>query len=183
MPEKLRAEDVVKEILFDAGQVRGAIERSADWLRPLAQEIDTSFFYSLEGGKRYACAVNEILASSGLSREYHPIKTSSYGDEQVSCGKVTISGSIDESRVLGKSVVLLDDILDSGRTMHALKNIMLEKGAKRVYVCVLLERLTERPVDIQSDFSALTTARTEFLVGCGLDFKGQLRELDYIATI
>ncbi|MGE4285467.1 MAG: phosphoribosyltransferase [Phycisphaerae bacterium] len=183
MSGKLRAEDVVKEILFDEEQIREAIERCAQWLGPIAERADATIFYSLEGGRKFASALDEILSAGGVKKEYHPIKTSSYGYEQVSCGTVTISGSLENNHIRGKNVVLLDDILDSGRTMHTLKKIMTEKGAKQVSVCVLLERLTERPVDIQSDFSALQTERKEFFVGYGLDYKGQLRELDYIATI
>lgn len=181
--DRVIAEQVVSEILFDQQDIRQAIARCKDWFLTVAcQEL--CVFYNLEGGKFFAERLVQMLASCEIEQAFIPIKTSSYGNRTISSGDVKIiSEGFRPEMVQGRRVVLLDDILDSGATMHALRELMLASGAKDVHICVLLERLIDRQIEIEADFAGLKTARTEFLVGAGLDYKGQLRDLPYIATL
>ena len=77
--------------------------------------------------------------------------------------------------VKGKSVLLIDDILDTGNTLHFLKS-KFEQEAQKVWTCVLLDKPSRRQVNIQADFVGFTIENS-FVVGYGLDFAGKYRNL------
>jgi len=82
----------------------------------------------------------------------------------------------------GRSVLLLDDILDTGRTLEAVSAKLLELGAAEVKTCVLLTKEKERAADIQANYSAFEIG-DEFVVGYGLDYDGKYRNLPYVGVL
>jgi hypoxanthine phosphoribosyltransferase len=85
--------------------------------------------------------------------------------------------------VKGRHVLLLDDILDSGLTLHTIKNkILLESNASSVKSCVLLSKKVKRTKDIEADYVGFEI-ENEFVVGYGLDYNEHYRNLPYIAVL
>lgn len=84
--------------------------------------------------------------------------------------------------VAGADVVVVDDILDSGRTMEKAVAHLKEKGARSVRVCVLLDKPSRRAVPFEADFVGFQI-EDAFVVGYGLDFDGRHRELPHIAKV
>ena len=84
--------------------------------------------------------------------------------------------------VKGKHVLLVDDILDTGRTLKAVSEVLLEQGAEDVKTCVLLAKDKQRAVDQSADFIGFTIG-DEFVVGYGLDYKGKYRNLPYVGVL
>jgi hypoxanthine phosphoribosyltransferase len=117
--------------------------------------------------------------------DVHPqvdfLTLSSYGDKKESSGRVATVSDLAED-VEGKPVVIVDDILESGRTLKQAKNMMLERGASSVHIAVLLDKRVKREVDIEADFVGFTIP-DRFVVGYGLDYAGYYRELPYIGTL
>ncbi len=106
---------------------------------------------------------------------------SSYGDGRESSGVIEVLQKV-MLDVSGKTVLLVDDIADTGYTLSAAKNMMRDKGAGEVVTCVLLDKPTRRKVDLTPDYTGFTIG-DKFVVGYGMDDGGRHRCLPYIAVV
>jgi hypoxanthine phosphoribosyltransferase len=84
--------------------------------------------------------------------------------------------------VKGRHVLLLDDILDTGRTLHAVEQRLREEGALAVHTGVLLAKDKQRAEEVQPDYVGFEIG-DEFVVGYGLDYKGKYRNLPYVGVL
>lgn len=100
------------------------------------------------------------------------IKASSYCDE-MRPGELEVSG-LDLKELAGKRVLLIDDILDTGRTLKCLNEKIRAAGAAAVKTCALLDKPSRREVDFQADFTGFKI-EDKFVVGYGLDYAGEYR--------
>ena len=107
------------------------------------------------------------------------MKVSSY-DGTSSTGSVAVKSVMPE--VEGKDVILVDDILDTGRTLDAVRKLLLNNGAKSVTLCVLLDKPEGRVVDITPAYVG-GLVPNEFGVGYGLDYNEKYRNLPYIGVL
>jgi hypoxanthine phosphoribosyltransferase len=87
-----------------------------------------------------------------------------------------------EEELRGREVLLIDDILDSGRTLERLASEVRARGARDVRTCVLLDKPARRAVPIEADWRCFEVA-DEFVVGYGLDLGGRYRNLPYVGTL
>lgn len=107
------------------------------------------------------------------------MKVSSY-DGTSSTGNVTLKSAM--PNVEGREVILVDDILDTGRTLVAVKDLLFANGAKSVTICVLLDKPEGRIVDIEPAYVG-GLVPNEFVVGYGLDYNELYRNLPYIGVL
>jgi hypoxanthine phosphoribosyltransferase len=105
----------------------------------------------------------------------------SYGSATESSGNVNITKDVSVS-LDGLTVLLVDDILDSGRTLNFAVKHVFNKGAAKVFSCCLLDKPERRAVDIKADFIGFEIPDT-FVVGYGLDYDSHYRELPYIGKV
>ena len=108
------------------------------------------------------------------------ITVSSYGSGTVS-GKLKVITDMRTS-VEGRDVLLVDDVIDSGRTSVALIEMLKERGAKSVKTCALLDKPSRRVVDIKGDYVGFAIP-DEFVVGYGLDWNEKFRNLPHVYTL
>ncbi len=109
------------------------------------------------------------------------ITVSSYGKGTTST-EVRLLRDID-SDVRDRDVLLIDDILESGKTLKFARELMLERGARSVSIAVLLDKSMRRKVDLDADFSWLSSARIIFVVGYGMDVGHAFRQLPYVGRV
>ena len=107
------------------------------------------------------------------------MKVSSYKGTE-STGTIKIDGSIPD--VKGRHVIVVDDILDTGRTLNAIKNVFMDNGALSVEVCVLLDKPEGRKVNIVPKYCGGKVPNA-FVVGYGLDYDEHYRNLPYIGIL
>lgn len=105
---------------------------------------------------------------------------SSYGDEYKSTGVVKILKDLDDP-IDGKHVLIVEDIIDSGRTLSYLKNVLEGRGTSSIKICTLLDKPEQRVVDVDVDYVGFTIPDS-FVIGYGLDFEQFYRNLPYIAV-
>lgn len=98
-----------------------------------------------------------------------------------SSGTVTIRHDL-ETDVQGKDVIVVDDILDTGRTLQAVYELLLSRKANSVKLCVLLDKPEGRKINIQADYVG-GLVPNEFVVGYGLDYNEYYRNLPYIGVL
>lgn len=108
------------------------------------------------------------------------ITASSYDGTQ-STGVIRILQDIRED-ITGKRVILVEDIVDTGRTLAALKKDFIERGAKDVKICTCLDKKAARVIDVEADFSCFEIG-DQFVVGYGLDYNEKYRGLPYIGIL
>ena len=123
----------------------------------------------------------DLIRNIELSPRLDFIHVSSYGNETCSSGKVDIVQDI-VTDVKGQNVLIIDDIIDSGITLHALKENISSRNPSSLKTCVLLDKPQHRIKDIKADYTGFEIP-DEFVVGYGMDYKGQYRNLRYIAAI
>jgi hypoxanthine phosphoribosyltransferase len=102
-------------------------------------------------------------------------------------GGIESSGAVDFldrhfPEVRGRHVLLLDDILDTGRTLHAVRQRLLEEGAAGVHTAVLLAKDKMRAAEVDADYVGFEIS-DEFVVGYGLDYQGKYRNLPYVGVL
>ena len=108
------------------------------------------------------------------------IRVSSYHGGTASSGVVNVRGDIPE--VKGRDIILVEDILDTGRTLELVKKLFMEKGAKSIKICVFLDKPEGRIVDINADYVGALVPN-EFVVGYGLDYNEFYRNLPYVGVL
>ncbi|MDD6432148.1 MAG: hypoxanthine phosphoribosyltransferase [Lactobacillaceae bacterium] len=108
------------------------------------------------------------------------VDVSSY-DGADSTGQVKLDLDL-KSDVKGRSVIIMEDIIDTGRTLKYLVQLLKDRGAKSVAVCALLDKPGRREVSIEGDYVGFTTPN-EFLVGYGLDYNNLYRNLPYVGVL
>jgi hypoxanthine phosphoribosyltransferase len=135
----------------------------------------------LKGSFMFAADLIRAMHRAGLSPDVEFIQLSSYRKATVSSGQVDIIKNI-ESSVEDRDILLLDDILESGRTLAYAKDLLSARGAASVLTCVLLEKPNKRAVQITPDFVGFECP-DQFVVGYGMDVAHSLRELPFVGIM
>ena len=135
----------------------------------------------LKGSFVFAADLIRAMHRAGMSPEMDFLSLASYGTKTKSSGEVKIIRDID-SIVEGRSVLLIDDILESGRTLDFAKDLVTKRGAHEVLTCVLLNKDVSRAVDITADFHAFDCPDL-FVIGYGMDLAHQYRELPFVGVL
>ena len=106
---------------------------------------------------------------------------SSYGSGTKSSGVVKIIKDLDSS-IEGKDLLIVEDILDSGRTLNYIKEILLARNPKSIRICTLFDKPERRDVNLYADYIG-SKVPNEFIVGYGLDYNEYYRNLPYIGVL
>lgn len=109
------------------------------------------------------------------------IAVSSYGSGIRSSGEVRLVKDVDAS-LEGRQVVIVEDIVDTGLTLHYLQDILRRRGPRSLHTACLLSKPSRRAVDVHVDFTGFTID-DHFVVGYGLDFAERYRNLPYIGLM
>lgn len=109
------------------------------------------------------------------------MQVSSYGAETKSSGVVKLSKDLDEP-LQGKNVIIVEDIIDSGRTLNHLVKLLGQRHPKSMTICTLLDKPSRRMVDVEVKYTGFQIP-DEFVVGYGLDYDQRYRNLPYIGII
>lgn len=132
----------------------------------------------LKGGAFFACELaKRITVPVSIDFMY----VSSYGNGTTSSGNVKIVKDLDEP-LLDKEVLIAEDIIDSGRTLHHLIPLLYKRKPKNIRVCTLLSKPERREVEMEADYTGFTIP-DEFVVGYGLDYAQKYRNLPYIGVV
>ena len=109
------------------------------------------------------------------------MSVSSYGDDTKSSGVVKIVKDLDEP-LEGKDVLIVEDIIDSGRTLYYLLDIIKGRKPASVRLCTLLDKPQRRERDVHVDYTGFNI-EDRFVIGCGMDYKQKYRNLPYIGEV
>lgn len=133
---------------------------------------------TLKGASFFACELAKRIALP-LTLDF--IAVASYGDGTQSSGEVRMIKDLDES-IEGKNVIVVEDIVDTGRTLSYLMEILKKRNPRTLKLCSLLDKPERRVVDIQADYTGFEVPDL-FVVGYGLDYAQKYRNLPYIGVV
>jgi hypoxanthine phosphoribosyltransferase len=168
------------ETIFSAEDIR-------DRLQLLATEIAAKQPQNLlvvpilKGSFVFAADLLRAFCTAGLAPEVDFLTLSSYRSSRSSTGQVSILRDLDLD-VEGRHVILIDDVLDSGRTLAFAKDLIAARGAARIETCVLLDKQAPRAVSIEPDYCAFACPNV-FVVGYGMDVAHRYRELPFVGRL
>lgn len=166
--------------LFDEARIAERVGELASEIAAVVPD-DLTLVGLLKGAFMFATDLTRALDARGLHPCIEFLQVSSYGLDKESSGKVKVIGGM-PATVGGRSVLLVDDIQDTGRTLLFTRNLLLENGARRVWTCALLDKPSRRVVDIEADFIGFTIPDV-FVVGYGIDYAERYRHLPYIGKV
>jgi len=132
----------------------------------------------LKGGSFFMCELAKRI-SVPVSLDFMCV--SSYGKDTKSSGVVRIVKDLDES-IKGRNVIVVEDIVDSGRTLSYLLEMLGDRGPDSLRLCTLLDKPERRVVDVKVDYTGFSIP-DEFVVGYGLDYDQKYRNLAYIGVV
>lgn len=135
----------------------------------------------LKGSFVFAADLIRAMHAVQLKPEVDFITLSSYRTSTQSSGSVMILRDVDLD-VSDRDVLLVDDILESGRTLAFAKDLLSARGARRISTCVLLDKPGRRAAEIEADFVAFDCPDV-FVVGYGMDLAYRYRELPYVGRV
>ena len=166
--------------LFSDQQISGRVDALAD---DIAAQIHGELVIVglLKGSFMFVADIARALSRRGLAPGIEFMQVSSYGDRKESSGKINISGS-PPAGISGSQVLLIDDIIDTGRTLLHTRELLLELGAERVWTCCLLDKSCRREVRCMADFVGFEVDDV-FVVGYGIDYAENYRYLPYIGIV
>ncbi len=142
---------------------------------------DCTVIALLKGSFVFAADLVRAMHGAGSTPQIDFMTLSSYGSGQKSRGAVTIIQDI-AYHLGNKPVLLVDDILESGQTLHKAVELLKQKGAGNISVCVLLDKPGKRIQPMEADYVGFTVP-DRFVVGYGLDYAGYYRELPFIGAM
>lgn len=171
----------IRDVLISADQIARRVDELVMELKPHCQSGNLVMIGILRGSFMFLADLVRDLYQHGVHPRIDFLTLESYGSGTVSSGNVKITKDITVD-VRGAEVLLIDDILDTGRTLAFAKQLMQQKGAARVLTCALLDKPERRVVPVQADFVGFTIP-DHFVVGYGLDYDSRYRELPYISTL
>lgn len=132
----------------------------------------------LRGGSFFMCELAKRITVP-VSLDF--MSVSSYGSDTKSSGAVKIVKDLDDS-IAGKDVLVVEDIIDSGRTLSYLLELLNDRKPNSLKLCTLLDKPDRRVVDVDIDYTAFEVP-DQFVVGYGLDYAQKYRNLPYIGVV
>ena len=132
----------------------------------------------LKGSVFFAC---ELAKRITIPVTIDFMSVSSYGNSRESSGIVKIAKDLDET-LEGKNVLIVEDIIASGRTLYYLMDILSKRNPKSMKLCTLLDKPERRVKDVKVDYVGFNIP-DEFVVGYGLDYAQRYRNLPFIGVV
>ncbi|MGO5053205.1 hypoxanthine phosphoribosyltransferase [Lachnospiraceae bacterium LCP25S3_G4] len=132
----------------------------------------------LKGGAFFMCELAKRIKVP-VSMDF--MSVSSYGDGTTSSGIIKIAKDLDET-LEGKDVIVVEDIIDSGRTLSYLLEVLAQRKPKSMGLCTLLDKPERRVREVNVDYVGFEIP-DEFVVGYGLDYAQKYRNLPYIGVV
>jgi hypoxanthine phosphoribosyltransferase len=173
--------DVKIESLFSEETIAARVAALGREVRDAGFGPDPVVIAVLKGGFVFAADLIRSLHRAGLTPEVDFMSLSSYGAGTLSSGEIRVIRDT-ETEVAGRQVLLVDDILESGRTLRYARDLLVSRGAARVAIAVCLDKKMHRKVEVEPDFLGFDCP-DRFVVGYGMDMGHGFRELPFIGYV
>lgn len=165
------------KILISEEKINNRLDELANQIMDEYKGKDIVFLCILKGSIFFTVELAKRIKNN---IQFEFVEVSSYENNE-STGKVKLNKDITQS-IEGKEVIIIEDIVDTGRTLSFLKDLLLEKKPASLKICSLLDKPSRRITNVKADYVGFTI-EDKFVVGYGLDDEQNLRNLNYIGYI
>ena len=181
MTKKIDHTSDIDHVLISEEQIAEAVSAIAAKIDAdrLSSERDLLLLGILKGSVVF---MGDLMKKIKSPVEIDFMKVSSYGGATVSSGKVNILLDLHRNDLSDKDIIIIEDIIDSGRTLSYLVKYLAMAGAGTVKTCTLLDKPSRRVVEFVPDYIGFTIP-DEFVVGYGLDYDEHYRTLPFIGVL
>jgi len=171
-------ENPIEKIMISEEEIRNKVQEIAKEIDSDYKDREPMLLAILNGSFVFAAdLVRAVSIPVGISF----IFASSYGASTVSSGKVDIH-SVKGFDPAGKDIIIVEDIIDSGRTLSKIKEYLYENGANSVELCTFLNKPSRRVVELDVKYIGFEVP-DEFVVGYGLDFDSKYRQYPFVGVL
>ena len=177
MAKSMMDQDMLK-VLYSEEQIRTRVQEMGDQLYEAFKDKNPMFVGVLNGCFIFMA---DLVRAAQLKSELEFIGVSSYKNSTKSSGVVQITRDLQRD-ISGRNIIIVEDILDSGNTLAFLKNYLMTKGAASITIATLLDKPARREKPIKADYVGFVVP-DEFVVGYGLDYAQQYRNMPYIGVL
>jgi hypoxanthine phosphoribosyltransferase len=167
-------------ILYTAQEIKERVEAMASEIAA-ALPADFLIVSLLRGSFMFTADLVRELCAIGVHPQIDFMTLSSYGSSSQSSGEVQIGRDLTEE-VKGRTVLIVDDILETGRTLNYAVELLKARGAETLKIAMLLEKSGKLEVEAKADFVGFSIP-DKFVVGYGLDYANHYRELPFIGYL
>ena len=165
-------------VMFSEEEVDKRIKELGEQISKDYADKEVHLVCVLRGGVFFMCELSKRITIP-VSMDF--MSVSSYGNDSKSSGVVKIVKDLDDS-LEGKHVIVVEDIIDSGRTLSCLLEMLMERKPASLKLCTLLDKPARRVVEVPIDYTGFSVP-DEFIVGYGLDYAQKYRNLPYIGVV
>ena len=131
--------------------------------------------------KRAGVFMSDLIREINSPIRIDFMSVSSYGNSTVSSGIVRITNDLHQD-IQGCSVLIVEDIIDTGNTLHYLREYLKNRGAEDVKICALLDKPSRRQVEVPVEYVGFEV-EDRFIIGYGIDYAEKYRNLPFIGTL
>ena len=178
----------MKNIMDDVSEILVSEQQIDEIVTRIAKQIDEDY-RGEDSNLVLVCILKGSIVFMGdlmkkitVPLEIDCMKVSSYGTQTESSGNINIRLDLNRPDLPECDILIIEDIIDSGRTLKYLTDYLLFKGAKSVKTCTLLDKPSRRVVDLAPDYMGCEIP-DEFVVGYGLDYAEKYRALPYVGVL
>jgi hypoxanthine phosphoribosyltransferase len=169
----------VERILFSEDDIRNAVNELGKRIAADYKGKNPLFVGVLKGSFIF---MSDLIRATELDCDLDFMVAKSYGNAAVSSGTVNIIKDVD-AEIAGRDVIIVEDILDTARTLASVKEHLSSMDAASVKICTLLDKVTAvKAADVKADYKCFDVGN-EFVVGYGLDYAEKYRNLRYIGVL
>lgn len=170
----------VESVLVSESELKEIVEKLARQIENDYKDEEKIVLVGVLKGS--AVFMTDLMRAIHIPTEIDFMRVSSYGDSSVSSGNVNIILDLNRPRLSTENVIIVEDIVDSGRTLKYLVAYLKNKGAKSVRTVTLLDKPSRREVDYTPEYVG-KQIENKFVIGYGLDFAEKYRTLPYVGII
>ena len=171
MTEKLRQ-------LFDQKAIKDAVKRMA---KAISRDVGGEEVVLVSVLKGAFMFTSDLIRELKVPVKVDFIRAASYGGNMATSGQVALANNL-ETDIRGRHVVIVEDIIDSGLTLRALREMLLARQPASLKICALLDKRARREVEIEGDYVGFTI-EDGFVVGYGIDYAEQYRNLPALYVV
>ena len=174
-----KLENDIEKILVSKDEIAETVDRIAAKISEDYADKNLLLLCILKGSVVF---FSDLMRKITVPMQIDFMKVTSYGKGSTSTGNVRILLDLHRDDFSNIDILIIEDIVDSGRTLSTLVEYLKMKGARSVHTATLLDKPARREVDFTPDYSGIIIP-DEFVVGYGLDFAEQYRELPYVGVL
>lgn len=171
--------DDVQRVLVSEKEIEEIVERIAKRIDEDYKDKNLLMLCILKGSVVF---FGDLLRKITVPAEIDFMRVSSYGASTESSGNIRILLDIDHAKLKDCDILIVEDIIDSGRTLSYLCEYLRFRGAKSVHTCTLLDKPDRRVTEFEPEYTGMVIP-DEFVVGYGLDYNEKYRTLPYVGVL